>query len=52
MEPENRTGIPEFYHKDADQTGSLEGQEGSGSGYCATSSPAILTVEIGHGGEG
>ena len=32
MEPENRTGIPEVHHKDADQTGSLGGHEGFGSG--------------------
>jgi len=50
-EPENQTGIPEFHHRDADQTGSLGGHEGSGSGHWATCSLAILTVEIGHGGQ-
>ena len=51
MEPENRIGIPESHQRDADQTGSLEGHKGSGSGHWATCSPAILTVEIGHGGQ-
>ena len=50
MEPENRIGIPEFHQRDADQTESLEGHEGSGSGQWATCKPAILIVESGHGG--
>ena len=50
MEPENRRGIPEFHHRDADKTDSLEGHKGSGSGHRATCNPAILTVEMGHGG--
>jgi len=50
MEPENRRGIPESHHRDADQTESLEGYEGSGSGQWATCKPAILIVESGHGG--
>jgi len=51
MEPENQRGIPESHHRDADQTESLEGHEGSGSGHWATCKPAILTVEISHGGQ-
>ena len=51
MEPENRRGIPESHHRDADQTESLEGHKGSGSGHRATCKPAILLVEIGHGGQ-
>ncbi len=50
MEPENQKGIPESDHRDADQTESLEGHEGSGSGHRATFKPAILLVEISHGG--
>ena len=44
-------GIPESHHRDADQTESLEGHEGSGSGHGATCKPAILAVEICHGGQ-
>ena len=53
MEPENRRGIPEFSPNrgDADQTEGLEGHEGSGSGHWATCKPAILTIEISHGGQ-
>jgi len=50
-EPESRRGIPEFHDRDADQTVSLEGHKGSGSGHWATCSPVILNVEVGHGGQ-
>jgi len=43
-------GIPEFQHRNADKTGSLEGHKGSGSGHRTTCNPAILNVEMGHGG--
>jgi hypothetical protein len=37
--------------RDADQIESLEGHEGSGSGQLATCKPAILIVEMSHGGQ-
>jgi len=36
--------------EDTDQIGSLEGQQASGSGQRAICNPAILNVEISHGG--
>jgi len=48
-EPENRRGMIEFQW-DTDQIGSLEGYKASGSGHKAIRNPAILYVEISHGG--
>jgi hypothetical protein len=52
MEPENQGGYPNPNRRDADQTESLGGQEGSGSGHEATCKPAIRVVGMGHGGQG
>ena len=49
MEPENQGGYPNPINRDADQTESLEGHEGSGSGQWATCNPTILAVKIRHG---
>ena len=53
MGPENQKGDTRISSimGDADQTESLEGHKGSGSGHGATCKPAILTVEIRHGGQ-